>query len=224
MVTEAPADALSIVIATPDSHPELTELFPEDITWLTTLEEEDGRHWGDDGFAIRPIEGTLYIFGATPRGALNGVYDFIEENMGVLWLRAKEEIGLIYDEMPTVTVEKADYREKSPFQVRGWTADDLAMYEDAARCELKLSRNKLNSGYTGLGKEDKWDDLEDMGLTPIITCHNVKRWILESPIYDPNCTEYWNVDRAGSPDPNGVNQINFWSEKALEAVKSIKAM
>ena len=39
VVTEAPADVLSMVIGTPDSHPELAELFPEDIAWITTLEE-----------------------------------------------------------------------------------------------------------------------------------------------------------------------------------------
>ena len=40
--------------------------------------------------------------------------------MGVLWTRADEEVGLVYDEMPTITASKVDNREKSPFAVRGW--------------------------------------------------------------------------------------------------------
>ena len=110
-VTEAPTDALSIVIGTPDSHPQLAELFPEDITWLTTLEEEDGRHWGDDGFAVRQKDGKIYIFGANAVGSLNGVYDFIEDNMGVLWIKTTED-GIIYDAMPTLTATKGGLQRK----------------------------------------------------------------------------------------------------------------
>ena len=88
----ASADSLPIVIGTPTTVPELETLFPDDLAWLRTLSEESPeggvRRYGEDGFAIRVHDGKLYIFGAVSRGALNGVYDFIEENLGVLWIRA----------------------------------------------------------------------------------------------------------------------------------------
>ncbi len=43
-VVNAPlSDSLPIIIATPDSLPELETLFPEDLAWLRTLDEEDPR-------------------------------------------------------------------------------------------------------------------------------------------------------------------------------------
>lgn len=214
-------NSLPILIGTPDTLPELKTLFPEDITWLTTTLDENGRHWGDDGFAIRLLDGKLYIFGATARGALNGVHDFIEDNMGVLWIRADESIGLIYDEMPTITIVKKDYavghREKSPFQYRGTTFGNVSFEET----QTLYARNKLNTvaGGDKIKKENgEWlvDKIwkvehDNMG-------HCLKFWVRNSPIYDPNCTEYWNVDQNGEPIINGVSQINFWSEKTLETV------
>ncbi len=212
-------NSLPIIIGTPDTVPQLAELFPEDIAWLTTTLDENGRKWGDDGFAVRKTEDALYIFGVTPRGALNGVHDFIEDNMGVLWIRADESIGLIYDEMPTITIEKADYREKSPFQYRGTTFGNVSFEET----EILYARNKLNlnSGYDSdkLNRTNGvWNVIDSKYLEHDLLGHTMKFWVRNSPIYDPNCTEYWNVDRAGNPDPNGVNQINFWSEKTLDTV------
>ena len=118
VINEAKDDSLPIIIATPDSMPELEEMFPEDLAWLRVLEEynDEGnvRRWGDDGFAVREKDGKIYIFGANSVGALNGTYDFIEENFDVIWV-GDADTGIIYDEIPTINVIKADYREKSPF-------------------------------------------------------------------------------------------------------------
>ncbi len=109
------ADSLPIIIATPESLPELETLFADDLAWLRQLSEEGtDTRYGDDGFAIRMLNGKLYIFGTTAKGALNGVYDFIEENMGILWTRTEANNGTIYVEQPTVTVKKVDYAEKIP--------------------------------------------------------------------------------------------------------------
>ena len=156
----ASADSLPIVIGTPTTVPELETLFPDDLAWLRTLSEESPeggvRRYGDDGFAIRAHDGKLYIFGAVSRGALNGVYDFIEENLGVLWIRAAEDIGLFYDEMPTVTAEKVNYREKSPFAVRSLSqygsAGSNANYPEAIRL---YSRNKYNFSPKIYSKHNK---------------------------------------------------------------------
>ncbi len=220
-VSAAQSDSLPIIIATPDSLPELETMFPEDIAWLRNLHDEEGKRWGDDGFAIRQTEDALYIFGATPRGALNGVHDFIEDNMGVLWIRSYDDVGLVYDEMPTITIEKANYREKSPFQYRG-TSFGYGFSEEAQYgTKIFYTRNKLNTingGGTFSKTDGVWTVTKNWILENDHLGHCLKYWVYNSPIYDPNCTEYWNVDEFGKPKPNGITQINFWSEKTLDTV------
>ncbi|MBE6598141.1 MAG: DUF4838 domain-containing protein [Ruminococcaceae bacterium] len=210
--------SIPIVIATPDSLPELRDLFPEDVAWLETTKDEDGRTWADDGFSIRTLDGKIYIFGATARGALNGVYDFIEENMGVIWVRANEEMGLIYDEMPTITVLKTDYREKSPFQIRGVYSCGLGG-TDELPTEIMLSRNKMNSAYISSQWEPACAQRLNVGLSPISSGHNVKAWVLNSPAYDPNVTEYWNTNDLGDPcTSQSSTHVNFWSALTADTV------
>ncbi len=205
VVNEADANGLSIVIGTPDTNPEIAELFPEDMAWLTTL-KEDGKQYGDDGFAIRSLNGKLYIFGATSRGAMNGVYDFIEENMGVLWIRAVEEIGLIYDEMPTIAVAKTNYREKSPFQMRGWYTWSSNRETSVMHSRNKMNTNSLMNPYPA-------------GMEPFLWNHDLKGLVVNSPIYDPEITEYWNQYEDGTIVPiDEVSQINFWSDLTADTV------
>ncbi len=55
----------------------------------TLLSQATHSGLGEDGFAIRTIEGDpshLLIIGDVPRGVQNGVYYFIEEYLGVRWL------------------------------------------------------------------------------------------------------------------------------------------
>ncbi len=215
VVSAAEASSLPIFIGTPDSIPELETLFPEDLAWLRDLGEEGTKtRWGSDGFAIRQLDKKLYIFGVTPRGALNGVYDFIEDNMGVLWTRADEEIGLIYDEIPTITVQKADYREKSPFELRGWclSAND--------ETKILLSRNKLNTLQTGVTHDPAYyEAYTKFGFEPYMGSHNITWWITNSPSYDPNNTEYWATPKDGaSTDKEAFRQINFWGDAAVQCV------
>jgi hypothetical protein len=208
------ANSLPIIIATPDSNPELAELFPEDIAWLTTL-EEDGKRFGDDGFAIRTTEKAIYIFGATSKGALNGVYDFIEENLGVLWVRADEEKGLIYDEMPTITLTRVDYREKSPFDQRIIDFYGGGDAETIPTTERMLSRNKINVIKVMYTPQER---LNSIGVTSLVDS-SIKNLILQSPIYDPNSNEYWETD----PDGNHLTyetslQINIWSDLVVDTI------
>ena len=217
------AGSLPIIIATPDNLPELEELFPEDLAWLRDLGNPDeNTRFGDDGFAIRQLNGKLYIFGATPRGALNGVYDFIEENLGVLWIRAENmvENSIIYDQMPSVTVTKADYREKSPFNLRSWTLSG-----NSWESEMLLSRNKLNAFATTADEfiyvvQNGGYTYDNIGLEPFITNHNIKWWIQNSPSYDPDCDEYWSTDIAGNraSSASESSQVNFWSQLTADTI------
>ena len=214
VTNEMVSDSLPIIIAAPDTMPGLEELFPEELAWLRTLSEEteDGvRNWGDDGFAIRTYEGKIYIFGANSKGALNGTYDFIEENMGVLWVRADEEIGLVYENIPTVLVAKTDYKEKSPFQIRGW---HLSARSDQDNMLDMFARNKLNSRSWGTNEA-----AEERGISSLRVSHNIKKMVVGSPAYDPDEREYWNTTKGGDYlFPDQSQQINFWSDKAAEVL------
>ncbi len=216
MVSDATADSLAIIIGTPDTNPELNELFADDIVWLTTLKDENGKSYGSDGFAIRYHDNALYIFGATPRGALNGVYDFLEENMGILWIRADESTGTIFDEQPTIALSAVDYREKSPFEVRGWNLGGRGG-EMLLASDTMMSRNKLNALLIQNAAEIP--NVASIGLYPFRLGHNAKSWVLSSPIYDPTVTEYWNNTEDGTPIPlEEWSQINFWSDLTADTV------
>ncbi len=142
---------------------------------------------------------------------MNGVYDFIEENMDVMWIRSDDETGLIYDEMPTITTKKVDYREKSPFELRGWTLCGAQSVDDITITQILMSRNKMNAQL--------WWENESVGITNYHLTHNVKSWILTSPTYDPSVTEYWNTDDEGNPlSPEKSPQPNYWSDLTADCV------
>ncbi|MBE6598430.1 MAG: DUF4838 domain-containing protein [Ruminococcaceae bacterium] len=220
VVTEANDDSTAIVIATPESCPELEKLFPEDLAWLTTLTEEGTvKRYGSDGFAIRRIGGVIYIFGATAKGALNGVYDFLEENTGMLWISTVEEVGLVFEETPTITVKKTDYREKSPFTYRGYS---LWGGEGCLTTEALYSRNKLNASLFPMDQPLYPKQQASVGITGIMLGHDLQEWIMSSPIYDPECTEYWNELEDGVPVPVDeamrLKQVNIWSDLVIDTI------
>ncbi len=216
VVNTAEAGSLPIVIGTPDSVPELETLFPDDLNWLRDTGNNTEVRWGSDGFAIRSFNDKLYIFGATPRGVLNGVYDFIEINMGVLWTRAEETVGTVYDPLPTIIVKKTDYREKSPFPLRGWTLAGNVSQEN----HVMLTRNKLNGAMAS-----PWENTETLvamasvGINPFLSNHNIKWWIKNSPSYDPDNHEYWSTTPEGEHvAPEDSKQVDFWSDVTVRCV------
>lgn len=210
-------DSTPILIGTPATLPELETLFPEDLSWLRDLDGDDTyKRYGADGFAVRTHEGKVYIFGATDRGALNGVYDFIEENLGVIWIRKTDDIGLVHSEMPTVSLVKGNYREKSPFDVRGYVVWCNRVNDDLY---TMLSRNKLSYDNEGTFRPTKDTILykTSAGLRLTTFEHNVHHWVTSSPLYDPNNPEYWETLTNGSPlTANDSRQVNFWSEMVAD--------
>ena len=216
------AGGIRIVVATPESYPALATMFKDDIEWLSDIGNPgDTERYGDDGFAIRQDGNTIYIFGKTAGGALNGVYDFIEENMGVLWIRADENNGLLYDKMTTITASSVNYREKSPFQIRGWhlcgSGEDGTEHSDE-KTEIMMSRNKLNAKFAEFMNQYKWSWQASIGLEPVNLGHVLKHWVVNSPSYDPNETEYWNTDESGDLTVATAKQVNFWSKKTADTI------
>jgi len=204
----AAENSLPIIIATPNSLPELETLFPDDLAWLRDIGKVgDKTRWGDDGFAVRQKEGKIYIFGTNAVGSLNGVYDFIEENLDVIWVRGNDDTGIIYDEMSTINVVKADYREKSPFDIR--------FHEETGLCGIFARRNK----YSALGTVSTQRNIPVAFSFHPGAIHSVKWWVLYSPIYDPNINEYWETNEQGEHGNESTSgQINFWSQLTADTV------
>ena len=205
----------SIVLATPDTLPFVAEQFSDDIAWLADLGSLDtGSKFGSDGFSIRKLRDDIYVIGNTSRGTLNGVYDLIEENLGVLWIRSDESKGLIYDPMETAVLSRVDYREKSPFEYRGWVLNGGRPSEEDISTELMLSRNKMN---TPAG--DPPAAVESIGSLRWMVMHNLKNLTRNSPLYDETYTGYWDTDAEGNPLTADTSyQVNFYDQKTIEAI------
>ncbi len=74
---------------------------------------------GSDGYAVRREGRNLYIFGSEPKGTLNGVYAFLEKNTDIIWARGAK-FGTVFTPKDSLTVSKADWRDKPVFTLRGW--------------------------------------------------------------------------------------------------------
>ncbi len=95
-----------------------------------------------DGFAVRsPDNGkTIYVFGAVPKGTLNGVYAFIENNTDLIWARPDWQLGTIYSLQPSLSAKWFNGREKPKSTLRGWGFTVSSPVYD----QLWQSRNRAN--------------------------------------------------------------------------------
>ena len=203
-----PGQNLQIVLGTPKSYPELTELFPEDLEYLAD----------SDGFAVRQIDNIIYIFAAEYKGVINGVYDFLEENAGIIWTRGVEELGTLYETAETVAVKKADYREKSPFRYRTWNSCGMGstgihhIDQDYTYFE---ARNKINMGGDEIGTQII-DGVKYNLAGSIINSGTATLWIDK---YFDEHPEYFMTDKFGEPLRNQYgSNLNFYSMEAAEAL------
>lgn len=73
-----------------------------------------------DGFAMRSKGRNIFIFGAIPRGTLNGVYAFLEKNTDIIWPRPNWALGAVYTVSDTLKAGYLDSREIPKSTLRGW--------------------------------------------------------------------------------------------------------
>ncbi|MDY3286421.1 MAG: DUF4838 domain-containing protein [Eubacteriales bacterium] len=208
-----PDEDLCIVLATPETSPEIVSLFADDLAWL-----------GDsDGFAVRRAGNRLYILGACEKGVLNGVYDFLEENCGILWTRGDDALGTLYTERATLKAANTDYREQSPFAFRGWNSCGQGAggkhHTDTATRWFD-GRTKLNARVGGFKGDIDTFVADDgyaytvNGLIPFGTgvTLNVDEYFDEHP-------DYFMTDAQGNPWKNQwSSNLNFYNMEAAEAL------
>ncbi len=106
-----------------------------------------------DGYAIRVKDGDIYIFGAIPKGTLNGVYAFLENNSDMIFPRwSVDELGVIFTKNPDLTIVCADTLDKPRMILRGWLSSGQ-----------NLVRNKFNFYHVGFKNAQDWGGYSEMG-------------------------------------------------------------
>lgn len=75
---------------------------------------------GTDGFAVRRAGDDIHVFGAEPRGTLNGVFALLEENTDIIWARPQ---ATVFSKVPRIEWRKTDMmsRPKSTLRQIGFT-------------------------------------------------------------------------------------------------------
>jgi len=125
------------------------ELYSDDLKALS----------GSDGFAIRTKGNRIYLFGAEPKGTLNGVFAFIENNSDLIWARPHPDFGTVYSQNADFAAVWADALERPSTQYRGWLPN-LGGGTDFA---LWANRNRNN--YVGglASTQFAWGDRVEFG-------------------------------------------------------------
>ena len=210
IVSEHPGKGLEIVLATPDTVPEIKELFAEDLKAIGEL----------DGFAIRKKDNRIYIFSTNERGVQNGVYDFLSENAGIIWIRANEDLGTLYNPQATIAVTKTDYLEIPDFSVRGCGPNGQS---DGATFNKMLARNKQNSvtatTYESALTDGTYAAFKNVGLQPLLLGHVMSNWLPNDKYFNEH-PEYYLSNPDGTPKKgsNGFTQLNFYNRGTADAV------
>lgn len=93
-----------------------------------------------DGYAVRAHASDIYIFGATDKGTLNGVYAFLENNTDLIWPRPLQELGAVYSHQSNLNAVWADALSRPTTRLRGWATNN----GQRPPHELWANRNKLN--------------------------------------------------------------------------------
>lgn len=160
--------------------------FSEDLEYLK----------GSDGCAIRTKGNDVYIFGATGKGTLNGVYTFLEGNTDVIWPRPSDLFGSVYSENPSLSIVWGDYRHRPEARHWGWmgaTSGPGLEFQIRNRANYVGLRSSVDFPYWGLYMEEGGG-------------HNLHSWIPWS--LWPSHPEYWVEIDGERRHPNAyTNQI-----------------
>ena len=132
---------------------------------------------GNDGFAVRSKGNHIYIFGDIPKGTLNGVYSFLEENTDIIWARA-QSYGTIFTPAKTLRLVRNNYRMIPVNNLRGW---QITSYPYNKETELWNIRMACNKNPTQYGKKDSYNRSLDGGMVMMpLFGHNLRRFMTKN--------------------------------------------
>jgi len=148
------ASGASIPIVSDKSKPKDKEIILGMNNHMSALKKEiDLKKLGKDGFAILTIEQNLVIAGSDTRGALYGVYSFLEEYVGFRWLTSKvthvpKTKTIVLSSINDIQIPTLEYRE-----VYYSDAMDPAF---AARMKLNGNTSVIKNGKMALERHAGW--------------------------------------------------------------------
>lgn len=125
-----------------------------------------------EGFAIVPRDDDLIIIGNTPRGTLYGVYDFLEQDLGVRFLAPDATHVPL---QPTLAVDVTERVYEPPLEYRN-------IYDDARWCV----RNRLNATWSWVPMEGELGGVRFIGPSFVHTFKHLlppDRYFDEHPEY-----------------------------------------
>ena len=153
-----------------------------------------------------------------PKGVLNGVYDFLEKNTGIIWTRSTE-IGEIFTKTETVKVTAANYCEKSPFEIRGWhICGDGTESNSDSPTERMLSCNKINLDMVEFGNSIEPVTHSLHGVHALLAGHNLSKWIPNEKYFLEHPDYYCLVDGKRVPVGPNTGQANFANPRVAEVI------
>lgn len=192
-VVAAPSESQAVKIFVGAKYAK--DLFPEDILALKD----------SDGCAIRTRDNKVYIFGATPKGTLNGVYAFLEGNSDIIWPLAADGLDVVFTPMRDFHVSWGDYLHRPPARLWGWmgaTSGPQFDYQIRNRSNYVGIRSDVSFRYWGLYMEEGGG-------------HNLHSWIPIS-LWEKH-PEYWAQIDGERQRPNGYkNQICLTNPQGRE--------
>lgn len=169
---------------------------------------------GNDGYAVRTAGSNIYIFAATPKGVLNGVYNFLDRNTDIIWARGMEDCGTIYSANPDLDVQQSDYVDVPKFLLRGW---HICSYPRQSHelTELWMIRNRCNF----IGSSAVPELLEQRRKHGFIVefggGHNLNNYFLPPEKYARENPDFYAF-LDGKRRPEGHNQLCFTNEKMIK--------
>ena len=106
--------------------------FSEDVKKLT----------GNDGYAVRQKDKTLYVIAGSPKGILNGVYKILHKNSDIIWARPDEKLGTIFTKKSDFDIADTGFIDIPVYVLRGFmmgrdkkirlrTLDPVLVWRDA---------------------------------------------------------------------------------------------
>ena len=144
----------------------------------------------DDGFYIKTLGERIYIVGATDRGVLFGVYEFVERFLGVRFICSDTTV---LPKTDTLVIEDGEICEIPAFRLRGYLEYDL--YEDFGSCQNqadKVFALRQRARHSFLFPGEKFGG--GSGIWGRKDTHNFMAYVDKNKYNNPDDPEYYHPE------------------------------
>ncbi len=134
---------------------------------------------GSDGYACRNRNGNLYIFGSIPKGTLNGVFRFLENNSDIIWPRPQYTV---FSKQKDFTATRIDELDRPYSRVRGL---GLTLVSGTLKDSLWRVRNNENWSKASAESCAEWGMQRELGGHIFARIMPEKAWFKSNPEFFP---------------------------------------